>query len=182
MWVSRASFCSMSGSRPLVSRLGSSETFDTITPTCCPPSQQQQHPQRQPIPYLPSLRTLHRSGLSCLSTWTSKDTPHSGSSTTGSSSSVFPGPLPGDQMLMVPDFATPAAVWRDRLGMVVVGETREKLEAACGLQGAEDLRIEPREDDGIVSVSGTSTDLLKISRLCINQGSTRPLGLDQVQV
>ena len=52
--------------------------------------------------------------------------------------------------------------------MVVVGETREKLEAACGLQGVEDLRIEPREDDGIVSVSGTSTDLLKISRLCIN--------------
>ena len=50
---------------------------------------------------------------------------------------------------MVPDIATLAALQRDRLKMVAMIETQERLEAARRLQDVEDLRKELAEDEEI---------------------------------
>ena len=63
-------------------------------------------------------------------------------------------------MDVVPDIATLTALQRDRLRLLAVIETQERLEATRRLQDVEDLRKELAEDDEIDAAIESQRQLL----------------------
>ena len=122
IWVSGASVLSMSGPRPSVPRPAIPKTPNKIASTFCHPSQEQQFPHHQSIPYLSVLEAPRRS---CLSTWTSAGT-----------SRLEPTTFTGGQLEAVPDLTICIAAWRVQSRKHATGRTRMRLGAVHGTQPA----------------------------------------------